>query len=290
MSNFLPWDSQPLGVWSEKYAEGKQIEVDDHIVHFIEKGSGSPVLMIHGFFLDSQMWAPNIDALAEHFHVLAMDLWGLGYSSREPMDYSYQLYADQVLGFMDALAIERASIIGQSMGAGTAMLFCIQHRSRVDKLVLVGAAGMPGDLPLTAKFLTFSGLGKFVMGLRTNAIRKKNLGDFWIHRCENLTDEYFEKTTRFQKIEGTGQAMQSMLRKKIFFTLGEEIPKLAAMDVPILLVWGAEDKSVPLETGRKLHNLLSTSRLEVFERAGHVPNYEAADRFNRLAVEFLKQT
>ena len=290
MSNFLPWDSQPLGVWSEKYAEGKQIEVDDHIVHFIEKGSGSPVLMIHGFFLDSQMWAPNIDALAEHFHVLAMDLWGLGYSSRAPMDYSYQLYTDQVLGFMDALAIERASIIGQSMGAGTAMLFCIQHRSRVDKLVLVGAAGMPGDLPLTAKFLTFSGLGKFVMGLRTNAIRKKNLGDFWIHRCENLTDEYFEKTTRFQKIEGTGQAMQSMLRKKIFFTLGEEIPKLAAMDVPILLVWGAEDKSVPLETGRKLHNLLSTSRLEVFERAGHVPNYEAADRFNRLAVEFLKQT
>lgn len=290
MTEFVPWDSQPLGAWSEKYAEGKQIEVDGNLIHFIEKGAGSPVLMIHGFFLDSQMWAPNIDALAEHFHVLAMDLWGFGYSSRKPMDYSYQLYAEQVLGFMDALAIERASIIGQSMGAGTAMLFCIQHRNRVDKLVLVDAAGMPGDLPLTAKFLAFSGLGKFVMGLKTNAIRKKNLADFWIHRRENLTDEYFEKTTRFHKVEGTGEAMHSMLRKKIFYTLGEEIPKLAAMDVPILLVWGAEDKSVPLETGRKIHNLLPTSRLEIFERTGHVPNYEAADRFNRLAVEFLKQT
>ena len=288
MSNFIPWDSQPLGVWSEKYAEGKQIEVDGHIIHFIEKGSGSPVLMIHGFFLDSQMWTPNIDALAEHFHMLAMDLWGFGYSSREPMDYSYQLYADQVLGFMDALAIQRTSIIGQSMGAGTAMLFCIQHRSRVDKLVLVGAAGMPGEFPLTAKFLVFSGVGKFLMRLRTNAFRKKNLGDYWIHRREILTDEYCETATRFHKVEGTGQAMHSILRKKIFYTLGEEIPKLAAMDVPILLVWGAEDKSVPLETGRKLHNLLSTSRLEVFERAGHVPNYEEADRFNRLAVEFLK--
>ena len=72
--------------------------------------------MIHGFFLESQMWAPNINALVEHFHVFAMDLWGFGYSSREPMDYSCQLYADQVLGFMDALAIERASIVGQSVG------------------------------------------------------------------------------------------------------------------------------------------------------------------------------
>lgn len=288
MSDFIPWDSQPLGVWSEKYAEGKQIEVDGNLTHFIEKGSGSPVLMIHGFFLDSQMWAPNIDALAEHFHVFAMDLWGFGYSSREPMDYSYQLYADQVLGFMDALAIERASIVGQSMGGGTAMLFCIQHRSRVDKLVLVGAAGMPGDLPLAAKFLVFSGVGKFLMGLRTNAIRKKNLGEFWIHRRENLTDEYCETATRSHKVEGSGQARLSILRKKIFFTLGEEIPKLAAMDVPILLVWGDEDKSVSLETGRKLHNLLSTSRLEVFERTGHVPNYEEANRFNRLVVEFLK--
>ena len=290
MSNFIPWDSQPLGVWSEKYAEGRQIEVDGNLIHFIEKGAGSPVLMIHGFFLDSQMWAPNIDVLAEHFRVLAMDLWGFGYSSRKPMEYSYQLYADQVLGFMDALAIERASIIGQSMGGGTAMLFCIQHRNRVDKLVLVDAAGMPGNLPLTAKFFNFAGVGKFLMGLRTNAIRKKNLADFWIHRRENLTDEYFGQTTRFQKVEGTGQAMLSILRKKIFYTLGEEIPKLAAMDVPILLVWGAEDKSVPLETGRKLHALLSESRLEVFEGAGHVPNYEEADRFNRLAVEFLKHT
>jgi 2-hydroxy-6-oxo-octa-2,4-dienoate hydrolase len=205
------------------------------------------------------------------------------------MDYSYQLYADQVLGFMDALSIEQTSIIGQSMGGGMAMLFCIQHRNRVDKLVLVDAAGLPGNLPLTAKFFNLSGVGKFLMDLRTNAIRKKNLADFWIHRRENLADEYFEQTTRFHKIEGTGQAMLSILRNKIFYTLGDEIPKLAAMDVPILLVWVAEDKSVPLETGRKLHALLPKSRLEVFERTGHVPNYEEADRFNKLAVEFLKQ-
>jgi len=288
MGNFIPWDSQPLELWTEKYAEGKQINVNGHLTHFIEKGTGPPVLLIHGFFLDSQMWAPNIDALAEHFRVLAMDLWGFGYSTREPMDYSYQLFADQVWGFMDALGIERASIVGQSMGGGTAMLFCIQHPNRVDKLVLVDASGMPDNLPLTAKFLNFAGVGKFLMGLKTNAIRKKNLADFWIHRRENLTDEYFEQTTRFHKVEGTGQAMLSILRKKFFYTLGEEIPKLAVLDVPVLLVWGAEDKSVPLERGRELHTLLPASRLEVFEGAGHVPNYEEADRFNKLAVEFLK--
>ena len=103
MSEFIPWDSQPLDVWASKYAPGKFVDLDGLRTHYIEKGEGKPVLLLHGFFYDSYLWAANIDALAENFKVYALDLWGFGYSTREPLDYGYQLYVDQVLLFMDSL-------------------------------------------------------------------------------------------------------------------------------------------------------------------------------------------
>jgi len=107
---FIPWNSQPLYDWASKYAPGKFIELDGLSTHYIEKGSGEPVILLHGFFYDTYMWNKNIDALAERYKVYAFDLWGFGYSTREPMDYGYPLYTNQLLNFMDTLDIARASL------------------------------------------------------------------------------------------------------------------------------------------------------------------------------------
>ena len=164
MSEFIRWNSQPLDVWASKYAHGKFVDLDGRRTHYIEKGEGEPVILLHGFFYDSYLWAANIDALAQHFKVYALDLWGCGYSTREPLDYGYQLYADQVLLFMDRLGIQSASLVGQSMGAGTAILFCVQHRQRVNKLLLVDAAGLPNLLPRMGNFFNLPGVGEFFLG------------------------------------------------------------------------------------------------------------------------------
>ena len=76
MPGFVPWNSQPLEFWAEKHAKGKFIDLDGRSTHYIEKGKGEPVILIHGFFYDSYMWSRNIDALAEHFKVYVIDLWG----------------------------------------------------------------------------------------------------------------------------------------------------------------------------------------------------------------------
>ncbi len=289
MSEFIPWDSQPLDVWASKYAPGKFVDLDGRRTHYIEKGEGKPVLLLHGFFYDSYLWAANIDALAENFQVYALDLWGFGYSTREPLDYDYQLYVDQVLLFMDSLGISRASLVGQSMGGGTAILFCVQHRERVNKLLLVDPAGLPNPLPLTGKFFNLARTGEFFLGLNTNAIRRKNLRDFWIHNPELLTESYFENVTRFHKINNTTEVLLTILRKQFFDKLRDEINCLAQMEVPVLLVWGREDKSVPLSCGQEMHHILKGSRLEVINNAGHVPNFEGAEEFNQLAVDFLRE-
>lgn len=289
MAEFIAWNSQPLDEWAKKYAQGKFIDLDGYSTHYIEKGEGDPVILIHGFFYDSYVWNKNIDALAKKFKVYALDLFGFGYSTREPMDYGYPLYADQLLKFMDAINIQRASLVGQSMGGGTSILFCVQHRERVNKLILVDAAGLPNPIPLLGKIANLPKVGGFAYGLNTNFVRKTTLKTTFIDK-HFITDDYFENATRFHKIKGTTEVLLKILRKQFFNTLPSETHRLGEMDVPILIVWGRQDKAIPVARGQQMHEILKTSRLEFFDRAGHCPHDEQSEKFNQIAVDFLSQT
>ena len=289
MADFISWDSQPIDVWAQKYAKGKFIDLNGRSTHYIEKGEGEAIILLHGFFYDSYMWDRNIDVLAEQFKVYALDLWGFGYSTREPLDYGYPLYSEQVLLFMDNLGIQRASLAGQSMGGGTAIWFCVHNRQRVNKLLLVDSSAMPHSLPLTGKIFNLPGVGEFALGLNTNFIRRKNLANIFIHNKELLTDSYVDNVTRFHKIKGTIACSLKILRKEFFHTLSEQINKLSELDVPILIVWGKQDKGIPVRKGEEMHAILKGSRLEIIDGAGHVPNFDKAEEFNKLALDFLKQ-
>jgi len=287
MAEFIPWDSRPLDEWAKKHAGGKFLELDGHSTHYIEKGTGEPVILIHGFFYDSFTWHNNIEALANRFKVYAFDLWGFGYSTREPMDYGYPLYADQLLKFLDTLGIQKASLVGHSMGGGTSIFFTVHHRDRVNKMILVDSAGMPNPLPLLGKIANLPKVGEFIYRLNSNFFRRMTLGTTWIHDRGHITDDYFENVTRFHKIKGSTEAMLKILRKQFFHTLADEVRRLGEMGVPILLAWGRDDKAVPLERGQEMHSILKGSRLEVFEQAGHCPHDERSERFNQLALGFL---
>ena len=128
----------------QKYAAGKFVTVDGKKIHYIEKGDGKPVILIHGFLYSTVMWKKSIDAFASKFKTYAIDLWGWGYSERlNATDYSFPFYAQQILQFMDALNIRKASLVGQSMGGGIAVYLAAHHPERVDKLVLVDPAAIP---------------------------------------------------------------------------------------------------------------------------------------------------
>jgi pimeloyl-ACP methyl ester carboxylesterase len=289
MSEFVPWNSQPLDLWAGKHAGGKFVDLGGRRTHYLEKGAGEPVILLHGFLYDSYLWAENMDALARNFKVYALDLWGCGYSTREPLDYGYPLYAEQVLLFMDSLGIQRASLVGQSMGGGTAIQFCVQHRQRVDKLVLVDPAGLPNPIPLMSRLFNLPGVGELFLGLKTDVIRKTALRQIFIHNQRLITDRYFENVTRAHKIKGTTEVGQAITRKQFFDKLSDEIHRLGSMEVPVLIVWGREDKAIPLRCGREMHRILKGSRLEILDNAGHVPNFERAGDFNQLAVDFLRE-
>lgn len=290
MPNFVPWNSQSLEEWSAKYAAGEIIDLDGNSTHYLEKGEGPPVILIHGYFLDSYTWANNIDALATRFKVYAVDLWGSGYSTREPLDYGYALYAYQIQKFMDALGIERASLVGHSMGGGTAIKFSGLHPGRVEKLILVDTAGWPHGLAFRSRIFSLPGVGEFLMGLKANWFIRMNLANLWFFKKESLSEDNFENLTRFLKIVGTTEWVMSVLRKRFFHTLSEEIERLGTLDIPTLIIWGREERSIPLQSGEKIHRTLTGSRLEILEQAGHASNFDTPDQFNQLAIDFLSRS
>ncbi|UAA38672.1 alpha/beta fold hydrolase [Paraneptunicella aestuarii] len=292
MSQFVPWDSQPLDEWAEKYAKGKFVELGGRQTHYLEKGDGkegaAPVILLHGFFYDSYMWHENIDALAAEHKVYALDLWGFGYSTREPLDYGYPLYEEQVLRFMDKMGIDKATLVGQSMGGGTSILFALNHPQRIHKLVLVDAAGLPNKLPAASKLVNMPGVGKFLMGLKTDSLRRKSLGDFFVHNKHLITDEYFQNVTRFHKVAGTTDVLLGIQRREFFDKLSDEIHHLGDLFLPTLIIWGKQDRGVPFTRGEEMNTILRGSKLVILDKAGHVPNYDQAEQFNQVVLDFLR--
>ena len=287
MATYIPWDSQPLDAWSEKYAAGKTTDLDGRRTHFVDDGSGPAVILIHGFFFDSFTWHNNIPGLAERFRVLAPDLWGFGYSTRKPLDYGYPLFTEQILMLMDKLGVEKASLVGHSMGGGTAIYFATHHPHRVHKLLLVDSVGMPNPLPLLGRITNLPLVGELMYGTRGDFVRKMALKTNWFYDDDYITDDYFERATRFQKVKGSSKVMLTILRKEFFNTLRAEVQALGDLDIPVLIVWGRHDTAVPLERGREMHSLLPQSRLQIFDDVGHCPHDETSAAFNHIALEFL---
>jgi pimeloyl-ACP methyl ester carboxylesterase len=281
------WDSQSLDAWTARYASGQLIGLNGRQTHYLVKGTGKPVILLHGFFFDGTLWCRNLDALAQSFTVYVLDLWGFGYSERitEP---SYEAYVEQLAAFMQALDIEKASLIGQSLGGGLAIQFSVQFPGKVDKLVLVDSAGLPNPEPFSARLFKIRGVGERLMAIPGNAIRSRMLRDFFLYRAETVSPDLFRRLTWFQRIAGTSASALALMRCGFADKLEAAVQRLAALDLPVLLVWGAQDRAIPLALGQRMHHMLPSSRLAIIADAGHVPNLEQPDDFNSQVVPFLR--
>jgi pimeloyl-ACP methyl ester carboxylesterase len=270
MTEFVAWNSQPLDDWAERYAKGKFVDLAGRRTHFVERGQGKPIILVHGFNLDLHTWTKNLDQLAARFKVYAPDLWGQGYSTRQP-----------------PLDIEKVSLVGHSMGGGTAIVFALRNPNRVEKLILVDSTGIPTTLPFRSKVFRLKGIAELLLSLPTDRIRRMNLLDIWIHDRHSLTADIYREFTQYQKIVGTTEALLSILRADFFNTLEVEIRDLGKLGIPTLIVWGREDVSLPVHNAEEMHRLMPGSRLELLDRAGHLSNFDRAAEFNQLVIDFL---
>ncbi|HEY6595323.1 MAG TPA: alpha/beta fold hydrolase [Asanoa sp.] len=264
---------------------GTTVDAGGVKTNYLEAGDGPDVVLIHGSgpgVTAYANWRLVIPALAERFHVIAPDMAGFGFSER-PADATYglQLWADQVIGLMDALGIRTASMVGNSFGGAIAMRAATQHPGRVDKLVLMGSMGV--DFPIT------EGLER-VWGYEPSFENMRGVLDVFAHNRELVPDELAEVRFRASTQPGFQESVAAMFpapRQRWVEAMRTPDDEIAKLPHKTLIVHGREDKVIPVQTSFDLFKLIDNADLHVFGNCGHWSQIERSADFNKLVADFI---
>ena len=254
-----------------------------------------PLLLLHGGGFDAADFSYRyaIEPLARRRPVLAFDWPGYGGSDKPNHRYDLAYYARFLSHLMDSLGIERAALVGTSMGGGAALSFALCEPERVEKLVLVASYGLGKDIPhgRLGYFLVHAPLAAdlvYVL-LRRNrrALRsglRRMVGDPRV-----VSDELVDEARRLLDQPASGRAFRSFRKSEVGWSglktdLSNRLGEVAA---PTLLVHGDRDRVVPVEWARRAHGRLPDSELRVLRGCGHWPPREYPDTFNRVVTDFL---
>jgi pimeloyl-ACP methyl ester carboxylesterase len=273
----VDFDEARAGVPYSAYS--RFADVDGLRVHYQEKGSGAPLVLIHGYTASTFAWKDVFEPLAEQFRVIAVDLKGFGFSAKPDGDYTRRAQGDLVARLLDNLKIDRAILCGNSMGGETALNAARYHPQRVAALILVDSAGVtvPGGGSVSPGIAEWPVIGPALAAL---ALTSDSLVRDGLRKCfyddSMVTDEQVAAYHRPLKTRG-GQRAAFLARTQAGINPVE--PEIEKIGQPTLIIWGAEDELIPLEAGRRLNALIAGSRLVVFDRCGHLPQSEMPDRF-----------
>ena len=254
--------------------------------NYLEDGKGTPVVFVHGSgpgVTAYANWRLVMPGLAPHYRTLAPDMVGFGYTDRPAgVTYNVQTWADQTIGFMDALDIQTASVVGNSFGGGIALRMATQHPERIDKLVLMGSMGV--SFPIT------DGLDR-VWGYQPSVQNMKAMLGIFAYSPELRDDDELARVRYEASIQpGFQEAFSSMFpapRQRSVEAMTTPDEELRKISKETLIVHGRDDKVIPLENSYRLLHLIDRSQLHVFGRCGHWTQIERADDFVRLVDDFL---
>ncbi len=274
-----------------------ELEIHGQRVCFHTGGEGPALVFIHGITATSRTWREVLPRLAEHHTVLAPDLLGHGESAKPRGDYSLGAYASGVRDLMIALGIDKATIIGHSLGGGVAMQLAYQFPERLERLVLVSSGGLGREVHLMLRLAALPG-AEFVLPLIV-AQPLRDAGELVAGALGRLGlragPDMEEIALGFASLGDTEARQAFVHTARSIIDIGGQRVSAAdrlylAEEVPSLLVWGERDRIIPVEHGLSAHELVPSSRLELFERAGHFPHLDEPQRFLDVLLDFIDST
>jgi len=260
---------------------------------YLDQGNGPPAILVHGLGGSMWHWEHQQVALARTCRIITPDLLGSGLSEKPERQYSPAFLLDTFRTFMDTLHIQKATLIGSSMGAGLAIGMSLEHPDRVTSLVLIG--GFPATIldnmqsSKTRQFikhrpaLWLSKLGSRITGRWSIKRILKEI----IHDQALISPMVVERVHRLRFQPGFFNAMYSQLDQipEWETTLG---PRLGNISHSTLILWGAYDTIFPLSVGQTLHTTIPGSALLVAPDSGHIPQWENPGFVNAAILRFLR--
>lgn len=260
-------------------------------------GAGPALLLLHGIGDSSESWLPVFDALARHHTVIAPDLLGHGASDKPRADYAVAAYANGMRDLLDVLGVDRATIVGHSLGGGVAAQIAYQFPERCARLVLVASGGAGRDVTPVLRLAAAPLAGLVLAPLRWPVARPLVRGALGLlGRAGNDLARDGEHVARVLAGLPDGDAHAAFTRtlRSVVDWRGQVVTLLdrcyLTEDVPTLLVWGDRDGVIPVAHAHTAHGAMPASRLEVFAGAGHFPHHADPDRFVGLVRGFVATT
>jgi pimeloyl-ACP methyl ester carboxylesterase len=269
----------------------RRVELPGASVNYVEMGEGDPILFVHGISGSWQNWLENLPHFARTHRVVALDLPGFGRSPMPSWPIDIPAYGRLLHDFCEKVGIRSgAALVGNSLGGFVGAEAVTAEPGRFDRLALVSAAGIintwnPEERAVVTNYIwsTFSphfairsrgiigrpGLRRIVFGrfVRFPGLLRPEL--LWEQMANGL-----------ERCEGFGDSLRAAIRHDIRDRLGE-------IEVPSMVLWGFDDRVIPVQAAISYHRRIPGSRLEVFERTGHVPQLERPARFNAILEDFL---
>ena len=272
--------------------EGEYVQVQGLNIHTYISGVGRgdriPVIFIHGFAASFYCWRLNVEPLAVDGPVYAPDLPGFGLSDK-PRDYDYSLdgYADFIAAYMDAMGIERAVLVGNSMGGGIAMKTELRHPDRVAGLVLIDALGYFKNDFYLYRALGVYPLAEIIMSLNNRPVMTMILKNRVYVDDAFVTDEVVDSFMAVNKTENGRTAPVWVLRAMGPYPVipTDEIERVSA---PTLVIWGEEDRILPVSHVELFSRDIEHAETIIIPDVGHVPMEEKSDVVNDRIRAFVQ--
>jgi 2-hydroxymuconate-semialdehyde hydrolase len=266
---------------------GKRVRTGAFETNVHDVGRGDPVLFIHGSGPGVSAWANwrlVIPVLSARRRVIAPDMVGFGYTDRpRNIAYTMDAWVQQALDLLDALAIERADVVGNSFGGALALALAIRAPQRVRRLVLMGSVGVP--------FAITEGLDA-VWGYSPSFENMRRIMDVFAYDRRLVTDELARLRYEASIRPGFQESFAAMFpapRQRWVDAMASPEAAIRALPHETLLIHGREDRVIPLATSLTLAQWIPNSQLHVFGHCGHWTQIEHSARFARLVGDFLDE-
>ncbi len=291
------YGSPPHSAWLEVdwRQHLRSLVVHGSRVNYVEMGTGSPLVFIHGLAGCWQNWLENIPYFSRSHRVIAVDLAGFGESELPQEDISMPGYGRFMDAFLGEIGVDRASVVGNSMGGFIAAETAISHPSRVEKLVLVNAAGGPTlhewherwGRRLLRGARMFQLIAAATVARREEVVRRPGLRRRLLYRVVRHPDRIAPELI-YEVASGAGKpGFFDALEAMFDYDYGERLPDVSC---PTLIVWGDHDEIVSVADADEYERLIPGARKVIFEDTGHLAMVERPGRFNALLEEFLEET
>jgi len=277
--------------------EAHEVDLHGHRAVYRVAGKGPTVVLIHGMINSSRHWETIAERLARTHRVIAPDLIGHGDAATPRGDYSLGAHAAMIRDLMATIGVERATIVGHSLGGGVAMQFFYQFPQRTERLVLISSGGLGHEvspllrgaaLPGSAALLRLATQRQVVGGIAAAGAGMRARG--------NKTGVYLQAVARALRPlaePGSRRAFLQTLRA-VIDVQGQKVSARDRLyllgEMPTLIVWGERDRTIPVEHGIAAAEAIPNCRFETLPRAAHFPNLEDAEGLGSVLEDFLATT